>query len=211
MAIKRGKQAKEQGPAIPVELAEMAETAFTAQQLAARWKDLFDSEKADIFKFLETCKEVELSAANKTLKIPGCGAITFKQTTKYEIDKNALADLVTSGRINIHTLIEIASFSDKGLREVLGSSFDDISTPVPGEQLAMTASAEFKAAITKDFEAQLAVEIAKGDSQPKPEPKSKAKPKAKVEPLSLDDSIAAIAAAKEELPVDSDLAAILGE
>ena len=221
MAIKRGKKTVSEGPNLPSEFLEMAETAFTAQQLASCWENVFKVEKAELFKYLEHSDEINLGPDNKSVKVSSCGHITFATRASYTINNDALAKMVTDGKLNIHTLIEIASFNVKKLQDVLGSKFSQVATENnPTEYLTLKASPTFKSQIESEFQDQFEAEVEKGKKElaPKPEPvkvskAAKKKTTKKKAALTLDDSLAAINAAKKSIAedVDSDLADILGE
>jgi len=216
MAIKRGPKSSAK-QAVPTELLQMAESAFTAQQMSDCFKGVFDAEKKEIFAFLETTDEVTLDASNKTLDV-GCGAITFSTRQDYTIDKSAINSILDSGHINIHTLLEIAKFSASDLKTVLGARFSEVATAKePTEILTLKANADFKAKVAEQFEQQFSSDLplpkkkVPAAKAVAPEVPVKQKAKSKKVAMSVSESLDAIKAAKSGNDVDSDLDAILGE
>lgn len=208
MAIKRGPK-QTNVTQVPLELAELAESAFFAQQMKDCFGSLFDEDKAKIFKFLEHTDEVTLDSNNKTLDVPECGSITFATRRKTTIDKDKLVEMVESGRINIHTLVEIATFSADKLKTVLGSEAKKVVTEEePTEYLTLKATPDFKAKVQSEFDSTFHRETKSEPKPPKKAPKKEPKAKPKSSPK---DSLAAIKAAKSEGNPDSDLADILGD
>lgn len=208
MAIKRGpKQANDFN--VPAELCEMAESAFTSQQMSDLFKEVFTEDKGNILKFIEHTEEFTLDPSNKTIKIDGCGSITLATRSNVDVDKDKLEELVNSGKINVSTLIQIGSFPAEKLKTVLGDkTLDSISTKRPDtEYLTLKASSEFKEKVRDDFNSEFGLSLKEETKKPakNKEPKAKAK-KATFKRTKKSE---AKKPAKEN--IDDDLAAILGE
>ena len=212
MAIKESvnKNAK-----VPDELVEMTITALSAQQCGKCWEEIFQAEKANIFQFLRETDEVEITPENKSVKIEDVGSITYKAgPVSTNIDKDKLAELVESGRLNIHTLIAISGFKASDLKTLLSSAeYNDIVVEEPGKpQLALTATPGFKKMVADQFAENFGEKPA---PEEKPVKKAKTKTnKAKSEKENVPDSLSvlndALKTPSKSKDVDSDLADILG-
>jgi hypothetical protein len=142
MAIKRAKSSSV--GAFPAAFMDIAKRVFTIKVVADCWADLSKEGRGELLQYLETNTDGVEVEASKALKTE-LGNVTVKVRKSHDYDKDKIADLVESGKLNIHTIINAAKFSDKDMVSILGSSFDDIATPKQTEYIELRPSSEFKA------------------------------------------------------------------
>lgn len=211
MAINRGSKKPE--VAVPAELAEMAESAFTAQQMSALFNDVFKEDKKNILEYLEHSTEIQIDDTNKSIKIPDCGSISVALRKNADVDKEALTGLVESGVINIHTLIQMASFTAEKLRTVLGTRADEVLVEKePTQYLTFKASSDFKASVEEKFYEGVKTPASTSKPKKKSAPKKPTTKKKTARKVTTEaEAMAAIKAASKAVSGQDDLDAILSE
>jgi len=178
MAIKRATE-KEKNQELNPEFENALEKAFTYQTIGTLYSDAFKSGKKEILKYIEENDdgfEIEMSKQCKT----EWGGITLQEKTNYDIDKDALMELVEDGTVNIVSLLQIANIKASDLKKILpAKAFADITTESKTESFVFRGTSEFKAKVAEDFEIE-SIELSASEPEPvKAAPKKKATPKKK--------------------------------
>ncbi len=215
MAIKRGTKSNQQ---LPEDLCDMAVEAFTNQQMSECFNDRFKGNKTEILDYLDKTDEITIDDDNKSVKFDDLGSITVASRNNYKYDVDAIYELIDSGRLNVHTLLQIVSFNDKKMKDVLGDkAFNSVAKNNPTQYLTFKASGSFKESIRQNFAEQFGEKeptpkkksVAKSSGHSQKSSKKKAKAKKTTE-SNVAESLAAIKSATTK-NADDDLNAILGE
>jgi hypothetical protein len=216
MAIKLKKQ--DDKTRLPAKLDKLLLQGFSFQAIAAKYEDAFKSTKGEIEDYLES-NDDGFDLTEKTFKCDQ-GSVTYVERTSYDYDRDAIIEMVNSGKVTLETLIGLASFPAEKLKVALGeTNFKAVSTEKTSTYLTLKANADFKEECDRKFADILPKEEAKEvkevevKKEAAPEPKPKAKPKAKTEDLSeaKKKALEARKLASKTSSVDDDLASILGD
>lgn len=207
MAIKLKKQ--DDKTRLPVKLDKLLLQGFSFQAIAAKYEDAFKSTKGEIEDYLES-NDDGFDLVEKTFKCDQ-GSVTYVERTSYDYNKDAIIELVNSGKVTLETLIGLATFPAEKLKVALGeTNFKSVSTEKTSTYLTLKANADFKEECDRKFADILPKEEVKEEPKVEaaPEPKAKAKPdlsEAKKKALE------AKKLASKASSVDDDLASILGD
>jgi hypothetical protein len=150
MGVKRAKK-ESSTVQLPEVLNELVVNGMTASCLEKKYKEEGSGFRKDIVSYLESNDDgfdIELSKAIKTEH----GNLTFKKRTSFDIDKDALIELVNDGTLTIETIINMAKFDAKQLTSVVGESkFKEISEEKTTEYLELRPSPDFKESVEDAF------------------------------------------------------------
>lgn len=210
MAINREKE--KSGTGLPSRLADMLLRGFTFQALRDQYDSAFTDTKGEVKGYLEKNDDDFNVDMGKGFKCDQ-GSVCYKSTTRYDIDKDKLTELVKSGKVTIETIMSIANFGADNLKKALGeAAFSTLATPKTSESLAFTATPDFKASVADKFGGMTDPEPVDVKKELKAIPEE-AKPEKKE---SAKDSVARIKAAskgkaKATKEADDELDAILGK
>ncbi len=213
MAIKLKKQ--DDKTRLPAKLDKLLLQGFSFQAIASKYEEAFKSTKGEIEDYLDS-NDDGFDLTEKTFKCDQ-GSVTYVERTSYDWDKDAIIEMVNSGKVTLETLIGLASFPAEKLKVALGeTNFKAVSTEKTSTYLTLKANADFKEEcdrkfsdiLPKEVEAVKEVEVA---PEPKPtKAKSKAEPKADLSEAKK-KALEARKLASKTSSVDDDLASILGD
>lgn len=212
MAIKE-KQKKKSDITLPPKMHNLAYKAFAFGVMEKKYGESFKDGKVELMDYLTSNTDGINIDVSSTLPTP-FGSITLTERNNYTLDKDAIEGLVTSGKLSLRSLCELASINAEKLRGVIGDKeFDKISESSQTRFLTLKASSDFKAKfddVTMVAESTSTVET----GQPTPTPAPEKKEPEKKEPKKFDrkKSAKSIAAevAEAEVSTSDDLDAILG-
>ena len=215
MAIKRAKTKKSDVEQLPEKLDGLLRDGFTCSVLQKKFEEDGKEIRGEVVTYLESNTdgfEVEVSKSFKT----EYGAVNFKQRQNFEVDKDALIELVNSGKITIETLVHLGSFAGAKLKEAgCGVAVSDGD---PTEYLELRPNKEFKEKvdvmwasgdIAEPVDLEEEIEASRVARMIEREKQRVKKGDAKVRAAAA--AAKARAKAKATVDVDDDLDAILGE
>lgn len=153
MAIKI-KKADQDKPSLPAKLDKLLVQAFSFQQISSKYEDAFKETKKEVEIYLDK-NDDGFDLEEKTFKCDQ-GSVTYAERTSYDYDKDAIIELVNSGKVTLETLIGLATFSAEKLKVALGdTNFKKVSTEKTTNYLTLKASSDFKEECDRKFEAIL--------------------------------------------------------
>ena len=176
MAIKRTKEVETQD--INPEFNEALKKAFTYQTIGELYSDAFKVGKKEILSWIEHNDEGFEIEASKQCKTE-FGGITLQQKTTYDIDKDALHELVEDGTVNLISLLQISSIKASDLKKILpAKKFAEITEAHESESFVFRATSDFKSQVAEEFDIE-EILLSTITAEEKPV-KKKATPKKKV-------------------------------
>ena len=170
MAIKLKKEQEKNS--LPAKLSSLLLQGFSFQQISAKYEEAFKSTKEEIEGYLES-NDDGFDLTEKTFKCDQ-GSVTYVERTSYDYDKDAIIEMVNSGKVTLETLIGLASFPAEKLKVALGeTNFKAVATEKSSTYLTLKASAEFKEECDRKF-ADILPKKESEPSEPEVEVKKKA-------------------------------------
>jgi hypothetical protein len=148
MAIKLKKEQEKNS--LPAKLSSLLLQGFSFQQISAKYEEAFKATKDEVEGYLES-NDDGFDLVEKTFKCDQ-GSVTYVERTSYDYDKDAIIEMVNSGKVTLETLIGLASFPAEKLKVALGeTNFKAVSTEKTSTYLTLKASAEFKEECDRKF------------------------------------------------------------
>lgn len=197
MAIKKKDEVS--APQLPAKLSGLLTKAFGEQFLSDKFEKNFKATKVEIEDYLKTGDfDIETGKAVKCEE----GSFYYTERNTVTVDKDALIDLVESGKISLAQVLAcVSTFKNEELEKAISTSkFKEISTVKTSASLTLKGNAEYKAKMEADFEGGFSAPI-------------EVKEDKKEEPALLDTSKLKKAKAKKKVEitedVDDDLDSIL--
>jgi len=203
MAVKKGGDAQ-----IPATLEALCDKGYTYSGLEKEFKARAGSVRVEVKEYIEKNDDgFDLDIDKAKSFTTKNGKVTYKTTTKNEVDTDAIQALIEAGVVTLTTILSCCSFRAKDLKTALGSNFSEVVESTSSQTISFAANSEFKGDIAAkaDVIDELGFEVDTVEKAPE-----KAKKTPKKAKKTLEESIEA--AKKAEKPVksaDSDLDDIL--
>jgi hypothetical protein len=198
MAIKKKEERSQFN--LPAKLQNLVTKAFGEQFLKDKFEKKFKDTKADMEAYLSSNEDGFDIEAGKSVKCEE-GSFYYTERNTISVDKDALIDLVESGKISLAQVLAcVSTFKNEELEKAISTSkFKEISSVKTSASLTLKANAEYKAKMEADFEGGFSTPIEEEKKEEKEESlldtsklKSKKKAIKKVEVEDVDDDLDSI-------------------
>jgi hypothetical protein len=184
MAIKK-ETAVEEKAHVPPHIDELLKRGFTEQFLKDRYGEMFDGTKKEVLAEIEKSEEIEITQG-KGFKCDH-GSIILSERSSYTFDKEALAELVSSGKLTVEQLLGFVSTfkAEDAIKTLSQKVFDTVAEKKVTDTFTFKATSDFKAKCEEAFahdgldamdERSESARMADEMDEEKPEPKPKKKP-----------------------------------
>lgn len=157
MAILKNK--KSEGPTIPTLLAKLVAQAARLQTISKLYGDGFDSVKERIVAYLNDNTDGFVCEMSKGFKTDSATVI-YQSRENWKVDADAVAKMIQSGELSLHTVLNIAKIDATKLRDCIGKDkFNAIATSSTTEYLAIKTLPDVKAKVEATVNLDIEIEL----------------------------------------------------
>jgi hypothetical protein len=150
MAIKK-KETVESRSHVPEQIDRLLQKGFTEQFLKDMYDDMFSSTKKEVLAEIKKSDEIEITQGEGFR----CdyGSIILSERSSYAYDKDALAELVHSGKLTVEQLLGFVSTfkAEDAIKTLSQKVFDTVAKKTVTDTFTFKATSDFKAECEEKF------------------------------------------------------------